>query len=181
MKKKYLFLLLFCLVMCVGFAQKPFRIGVAINPYTTLTKRYGLVVELPANKYFSLNGEFRVLRKDWHTEGGEIFPTLRSTNGWNGILGIRAYWATLEKARFYAEPQYRYRFSKWEIFDLKKIYNEGTLMCGWQQFWSKNIYSNVGMGLGYTSETRRNLETNAFIQKRNFAVGRFDIHLGVRF
>jgi hypothetical protein len=182
MKRKYLSSIFFCLLMAfVGFAQKPFKIGIAVNPYTLATQRYGVVAELPMHKNISLSGEFRILRKDWHTQGGEIFPTLRAAKGWNGIVGVRVYWVTLEKARFYAEPQYRYRSSEWESFDLKKRYNEGNLMTGWQHLWGKTFYSNVGMGIGYTAEKQQILSTNALLSKRNFAVIRLDIHLGVRF
>ncbi len=178
---KHLLILTFLSLQMTIFAQKPFHAAVKINPYTMLTGRYGANVEIPLSKDFSATLEGRYLTKDWNADGGEIFNSLKKAKGINAIAGLRYYFATREKYRWYLSSEYRYRKAKFDRSSLIKEYHEGNLMTGIQLLPAKtNFTIDFGMGLGITS-LKRTYDPSIPSDKSKYGVVRIDILVGYKF
>lgn len=177
---KNLLIFLFCALQTLAFSQKPFHLALKINPYTMLTGRYGVNLEIPLSKNFSATLEGRYLTKDWNADGGEIFNTLKKSEGINAIAGLRYYFPIEKKYRWYLSSEYRFRKATFDNTSTVKTFNEGNLMTGIQLL-PKNINLTIdfGMGLGITAEKRTYPQNDPF--NSNHGVVRIDILLGYKF
>ena len=177
---KSVLIFLFLSLQTFAFAQKPFNLALKINPYTMLTGRYGVNLEIPLSKDFSATLEGRYLTKDWNVDGGEIFSTLKKSKGVNAIVGLRYYFPIEKKYRWYLSSEYRFRKATFDFSGTVKTFNEGNLITGIQLLpKNTNFTIDFGMGLGFTTEKRVFPLNDPFIG--NHGVIRIDILLGYKF
>lgn len=178
MKNLLIFLLLS--IQTLIFAQKPFNLALKINPYTVLTGRYGVNLEIPLSKDFSATLEGRYLTKDWNADGGEIFNSLKKSKGVNAIAGLRYYFPIEKNYRWYLSSEYRFRKATFENTGTVKTFNEGNLITG-LQFFPKNTKFTLDFGIGSGINTEKRTYPQSEPSKRNFGVIRIDILLGYKF
>ncbi len=178
MKKLYF---LFCVLLpfcCL--AQKPFSIALKVNPYTNLTGRYGANLEIPLAQDWSVTLEGRYLTKDWNTPGGGFVRQLAPAKGYNAIAGLRYYFVTNPKNRWFVSGEYRYRKASYDSLGLDRKHQEFNFMSGIQFLPLKNKLSfDIGLGLGKNFENT--LNTLGTSTDRSYLNVRIDFLLGYRF